>query len=144
MNKNFFLLLILILFAVNQGFSQEKSNEKVVDPKGLTQADMERIFGDIYRPGKVFKTQGDQKAIKEVIMSGNKITVELFNYGSICYPNNLSNVADLVWQGLGYGYEFGPLAVSKVLTHSANGTPDSVKIEDDSFVLTCTRSIFSR
>ena len=43
---------------------------------------------------------------QKAILNGNKITTEIWNYGSISSPGN--RVTDIVWEGLGYGYEFGP------------------------------------
>ena len=43
---------------------------------------------------------------QKAILNGNKITSEIWNYGSISSPGN--RVTDIVWEGLGYGYEFGP------------------------------------
>jgi hypothetical protein len=134
MTKKYFYTLALILFVSTFVFSQKKTD--TLNVKGLSQADMERIFGDLYKPGKVFKTAGDSRSIKQVIISGNKITTVVFNYGSICKPNYLSQTADLVWNGLGYGFEFGPLAAGEVLNANAKGGYDTLHIVDDSFVLT--------
>lgn len=136
--KNKFALLSIIfslIFTLNL-FSQEKDKLENINIKGLSQADMERLFGDLYKPGKVFKTAGDPREIGEVIISGNKITTVVFNYGSICKPNYLANVADLVWNGLGYGFEFGPLATAQIIQPNNNGGFDTTIIVDDSFVLT--------
>ncbi len=46
------------------------------------------------------------------IMNGNKITTEIWNFGSISSPGN--HITDIVWEGLGYGYEFGPFVGSEV------------------------------
>lgn len=131
--KKIFLLLIILTFSVSEGFSQNLEN---VNVKELSYEDMVRIFGDIYKPGKVYKVAGDKRAIKEVIVKGNKITTAIFNYGSICKPGYLPNVADLVWQGLGYGYEFGPLAAARVNVTGPQGQQDTAIIVDDSFILT--------
>ncbi|MEO8399025.1 MAG: hypothetical protein ABI550_04320, partial [Ignavibacteriaceae bacterium] len=129
MKKIFLLFFILILFSINISFGQYNKKD-TINTKGLSHEDMVRIFGDVFEPGKVFtKANGDKAAIKEVIISGNKITTIIYNYGSITKPNTLPNVADLVWQGLGYGYEFGPLAASQIVTST-----DTIIIVDDSFV----------
>jgi len=39
----------------------------------------------------------------------------VYNYGTITRPNTLSNVADLVWNRLGYGFEFTPLLAGRVI-----------------------------
>ncbi len=135
MNKKFSLILIVLLFSAHNIFSQSNWRD-TINIKGLSQEDMARIFGDIYLPGKIFKTQGDKRAIKEVILHGNAITTVIFNYGSICKPNYLGNIADLVWKGLGYGFEFGPLALGEVTVQNANGTIDTFHVDDNSHILT--------
>lgn len=77
------------------------------------------------------KVSGDQTEIKESIMSSNEITTILYNYGSICKPNTLSYIADMVWNELGYMFEFGPLVAAEVV--GENG--DTLHITSDSFVL---------
>ena len=42
---------------------------------------------------------------KNAIANGNKITIEIWNYGAFSSPGN--TITDFVWKGLGYGYEFG-------------------------------------
>jgi len=101
-----------------------------IDLKRLSEEDAKRIYGDSYAP-KIFKTLlGDSKLIKESIIGGNKVTSIVFNYGSICAPSRLGGIADLVWNGLGYGFEFGPLAAGEVIDD--NG--DIQRIVSDSFV----------
>ncbi len=46
------------------------------------------------------------------IINGNKITAEIWNYASISSPGN--RITDIVWEGLGYGYEFGPMVCAEV------------------------------
>ncbi|MBU0561541.1 MAG: hypothetical protein KKD86_09715 [Bacteroidetes bacterium] len=60
------------------------------------------------------RVSGDPNEIKELIMSSNEITTIVFNYGSVCAPNRLGNVADLYWSGLGYMFEFGPIIAAEV------------------------------
>ncbi len=127
----FLLSLILIpLFLVNIS-AQEYDEYGNINIKGLSQQDMERLFGDQYSR-KFFKVNGETRQIKESIINGNSITTILYNYGSICKPNTLGNIADLVWQGLGYGFEFGPLAAAEVVGDSNQ----VLQITSDSFVLT--------
>jgi len=49
---------------------------------------------------------------QKAILNGNKITTEIWNYGSISSPGN--RVTDIVWEGLGYGYEFGPFIGAEI------------------------------
>jgi len=133
MKKIFLIILIIFLGGAYLKGTRAQETDKYGNPllKKLTDADAQRIFGDMYAP-KYFKTTGDPRQIKESIISGNKITTILFNYGSICAPNRLSNIADLVWQGLGYGFEFGPLAAAEVVGDSGQ----TLHIVDDSFIRT--------
>ena len=54
------------------------------------------------------RAQADDQILRrqKAILNGNKITTEIWNFGSISSPGN--RVTDIVWEGLGYGYEFGP------------------------------------
>ncbi len=56
----------------------------------------------------------DDQVLKRqwAIINGNKITSEIWNYGSISSPGN--RITDIVWEGLGYGYEFGPIVCAEV------------------------------
>ncbi len=136
MKQKYIYLFLTVLFLSITAFSQQRDSDGNINIKGLSQEDMIRIFGDIYKPGKVFKTDGDPREIRETIVSGNKITTVLFNYGSICKPNYLGNIADLVWNGLGYGFEFGPLAAAEVVNVKTDGSTDTLRVVSDSFVLT--------
>jgi len=126
------LIIVLLLIFSMKGMYAQVTYDKNGNPnlKGLSEEDTKRILGDIYAP-KFFKTLGETRQIKESIINGNKITSIIFNYGSICAPNRLSQIADLVWNGLGYGFEFGPLAAAEVL--GKNG--EQLQICDDSFIL---------
>ncbi len=71
-----------------------------------------------------------QENIKEAILDYNNISSLIFNYGSIGAPNRLSNIADFAWHGLGYMFEFGPLAAAKVVDENE----ERVKLVSDSFI----------
>src|SRR5262245_23012997 len=49
---------------------------------------------------------------QRAIINGNKITTEIWNYGSISSPGN--RTTDIVWENLGYGYEFGPFICAEI------------------------------
>ncbi len=49
---------------------------------------------------------------RDVIMNGNRITSQILNFGSISSPGN--TITDIVWNGLGYGYEFGPFVAAEI------------------------------
>ena len=70
---------------------------------------------------------GSPGEIKSLIINGNKITTIVYNYGSITRPGAGPHVYDLVWNRLGYGYEFGPLVAAEV----QNDQGDTLRIVDD-------------
>ena len=58
-------------------------------------------------------TESDQVLRRQkAILTGNKISTEIWNFGSISSPGNITS--DIVWEGLGYGYEFGPFICAEV------------------------------
>lgn len=122
----FFLSFIFFLSTMVAQEKDEYGNWKI---KEMSEQDMIRIFGEF---PTFFKTNGDPRLIKQSIISGNNITTVVYNYGSITRPNTLGNIADLVWNGLGYGFEFGPLAAAEVIGDSG----EVEQIVDDSHVLT--------
>lgn len=126
-----FLLFAFALFISAESFAQKLDENGFPIYKEMSEADAQRILGDMYSP-KFFKVNGETRYIKESIINGNKITTILYNYASICKPNTLGNIADLVWNGLGYGFEFGPLAAAPVVGNSGA----TLNIVSDSFVLT--------
>lgn len=130
MKKKIFTITSLILVLVLNIYAQKKDQYGNYILKELTEKQALELFG---KPGeRLAKSLGNPKLIKESIIQGNKVKTVLFNYGSICAPNYLGNIADLVWNGLGYGFEFGPLAAAEVV----NGRGDTLHIVDDSFIRT--------
>ncbi|RJP69413.1 MAG: hypothetical protein C4539_07835 [Ignavibacteriales bacterium] len=129
--KRIFTLVLLLVIIAGSALPQEVDKYGYPIYKKLSEADLTRLLGDQFNP-QLRKTNGDYNLIKQIIVSGNKITTVIYNYGSICKPNTLGNIADLVWQNLGYGFEFGPLVAAEVVDDSGN----TVNIVDDSFILT--------
>ena len=66
--------------------------------------------------------------IQKAVINGNKITTEIWNYGSISSAGN--RVTDIVWEGLGYGYEFGPFIAAEIPV-PAGSHPDAFPAVDD-------------
>ncbi|MBN1638192.1 MAG: hypothetical protein JW866_04445 [Ignavibacteriales bacterium] len=130
LTKNLIILFLISLLISTLSYSQERLPNGEYKWKGMSQEDAVRILGPEVFYRRVFKGQGDMRWIKESIINGNKITTVVFNYGSICAPNYLGNVGDLVWQGLGYGFEFGPLAAAEVIGNNGQ----KLQIVEDSFV----------
>jgi hypothetical protein len=98
-------------------------------PKRATQEEWQRVldFMDRTQRRRLGKTTGDPGEIRSLIIRGNKITTVVYNYGNITRPNTLGNVADLVWNRLGYGFEFTPLVAGEVLDVAG----DTVRILND-------------
>jgi len=131
MRKKNLLILPLLIFLTGFAVAQVPDS---VDPyfyKNLTPEQSEALFGPITGV-KLNKVTGEKREIKDITIKGNKITTILYNYGSVCAPSVLSNVLDLVWNGLGYGFEFGLLAGAEVI--DVNG--DTLHIVSDSHVRT--------
>jgi hypothetical protein len=73
------------------------------------------------------RLSGTKSEIRNVIMKSNNVTFIMYNYGQFARPNTLAGVADFVWKGLGYMYEFGPLLSAEVTDTSSQ----TVHILDD-------------
>ena len=59
---------------------------------------------------------------RDAILNGNRITSQVFNFGSISAPGN--TITDIVWNGLGYGFEFGPFVGAEIVdTYREDGRP---------------------
>ncbi|MBI9070742.1 MAG: hypothetical protein JEY94_04050 [Melioribacteraceae bacterium] len=116
--KLFMLALVLSIYC-GTTFAQQES-EEFINYKELSYQDALRIFGPL--SGKKFqKPNGLESELKDIRIKGNKIATILYNHGSVCAPSVLNDVDDLVWEGLGYGYEFGTLAGAEVI--DADGNP---------------------
>ena len=63
---------------------------------------------------RLYEKNSDDQILRrqKAILNGNKITTEIWNYGSISSPGN--RVTDIIWEGLGYGYEFGPMICAEI------------------------------
>ncbi len=94
------------------------------------------LVGYLFITSFVFgqRVAGERNAVKELILDSNSVSTIVYNYGSICKPNTLSNIADFVWKdySLGNMFEFGPLISAEVI--GENGKV--LHITSDSFVLT--------
>lgn len=99
-----------------------------LDPKKATPEEWQKLvdFLDHQSKNALGKTTGES-TIRSLIIRGNKITTVVYNNGSITRPNTLGNTADLVWNRLGYGFEFVPLVAARV--KSIQG--DSIWMLDD-------------
>lgn len=126
-------LLILTVTVSMSLWAQEKVIDfSRTDAKGLTPSQLQQYNQSRERfLNRMQKTAGLRSEIKSLVIQGNKIKTIIYNTSSISRPGITANVLDLVWNGLGYGYEFGPLVGSKV--PKAGSTTDSVKIVSEGF-----------
>jgi hypothetical protein len=69
---------------------------------------------------------------RDAVLNGNRITTQILNFGSISSPGN--TITDIVWNGLGYGYEFGPFVAAEVVDEG-HQDPKSVQLRDENGVL---------
>ena len=69
----------------------------------------------------------DFTARRDAILNGNRITTQITNFGSISAPGN--RITDIVWNGLGYGYEFGPFVAAEIVDEGRRD-PQSVPKRD--------------
>ncbi|MBI1931496.1 MAG: hypothetical protein HYS24_03070 [Ignavibacteriales bacterium] len=123
------LVFILTLFLCAQLFAQSNDSVKAPRTKITSPEEFERLYGNLFGP-RLNKITGEVSEIKSIIIKGNKIQTQLFNYGSVCRPGGVADIEDLVWNGLGYGYEFGLISGARVPTLQG----DSVSIISDSHV----------
>jgi hypothetical protein len=70
----------------------------------------------------------DRTSRRDAVLNGNRITTQILNFGSISSPGN--TITDIVWNGLGYGYEFGPFVAAEVVDEG-HRDPKSVMKRDE-------------
>src|SRR5512141_111254 len=117
------LSLILVLGAFAMMASAQELDWRHFDPKKASPSEwrqmmefMEQQAEKYNREHPLLKTTGSPAEVRSRIMRGNKITTIVYNYGNITRPNlTPSNTIDLVWNRLGYGFEFTPLVAGGVI-----------------------------
>ena len=124
------LLHGLILSGIIAGPLSKKKDKYPNGPqKDWNQRQFAKYYKSIERYSNKTADSDDQILRRQdAIISGNKITTQIWNYGSISEPGN--RVTDIIWEGLGYGYEFGPFICAEVPLLS-NSHPDAYpKVEN--------------
>ncbi len=131
--------LVLSLFLiVGQTYAQQNKAERL---RGWDQHEVNTWLTNL---GKIPLRKGANTDCEEgatnrrdAILNGNRITTQIFNFGSISAPGN--TITDIVWNGLGYGYEFGPFVAAEVVdTYLEDGRardPQSVPLQDENGAL---------
>ena len=64
-------------------------------------------------PSAFANCSADATSRRDAVLNGNRITSQILNFGSISSPGN--TITDIVWNGLGYGYEFGPFVAAEII-----------------------------
>ena len=127
-------MILGFLLAVGQVNAQQRGMERL---RGWDQHEVNAWLTNL---GKIPARKGANLDCEEgltnrrdAILNGNRITTQIFNFGSISAPGN--TITDIVWNGLGYGYEFGPFVAAEVVdTYREDGRtrdPQSVPLQDD-------------
>ncbi|CUT08364.1 hypothetical protein JGI9_01590 [Candidatus Kryptonium thompsonii] len=88
-------------------------SERYKKLKSLSESEVKEFYRRLDK--NLRKTAGEADR-KKLVMNGNKITVTIYNYGSLSAPGD--RITDVVWNGLGYAYEFGPLIGASVVDTS--------------------------
>ncbi|MCD6374532.1 MAG: hypothetical protein J7L94_03335 [Caldisericaceae bacterium] len=107
------LIIALMVLFLGQAvcFADQKDAEKFKDGPKKDWSEQEFNAYNQWINNILAKTMGGTKR-QTAIMNGNKITAQIYNYGSISNAGN--HITDIVWNGLGYAYEFGPLVGAEV------------------------------
>lgn len=116
--KRTLLILLITTFGSLPALSQQRVPQR---ERGWNERQTERWLDRIgarpiaqytYNLGDACLSYEEYTNRRDVIMNGNKITTQIQNFGSISSPGNV--ITDIVWNGLGYGYEFGPFVLAEV------------------------------
>lgn len=108
--KFFIIALSLCLFLQCLVVQAQERPTSAPDLKYMTAADAQAWWAKFQN--RLSKTAGIKKR-RNGVMAGNKISTIIYDYGSISAPAAPIGL-DLVWNGLGYAYEFGPLVAASV------------------------------
>ncbi len=112
-DNQFFRCLYFLIFISTFALAQDaKIDFRSVDIKYLNESQFKEYIRWRDEQFRMLKAAGYQSEIKSLIIQGNKIRTLIYNSGAISQPGERIN--NLVWNGLGYGYEFGPLVGSRV------------------------------
>ena len=123
MFKRIIIATIFIITSLSAQWPFGKDVEWYIEgpKKSWTKRDHDRYYRWRDRLSASRKAEAADEQIlprQKAILNGNKITTEIWNYGSISSPGN--RVTDIVWETLGYGYEFGPFICAKVPLESGH------------------------
>ena len=133
--KRTLLILLITTFGSLPALSQQRVPQR---ERGWNERQTERWLDRIgarpiaqytYNLGDACLSYEEYTNRRDVIMNGNKITTQIQNFGSISSPGNV--ITDIVWNGLGYGYEFGPFVLAEVEVDGPGAHPDEFIKRDE-------------
>jgi hypothetical protein len=124
LTRTFFIIFISTLLLSTAGAQQNLDSLFMLGH----QKNWSQAMTDQYRQWaeRHFLKPGAGSVRQDAIMNGNKITSLIWNYGSISQPGE--RIVDIVWEGLGYGYEFGPFVGAEVEVLPGDPHPDVIRI----------------
>lgn len=125
------LLIALVMLAALATAQDAKIDFRTADIKYMNRQQLQEFVRWRAEQFRMMKSSGLQSEVKSLVIQGNKIRSIIYNTGAISNPGVQGNVLDLVWNGLGYGYEFGPLVAARV--PKAASPNDSVNFVIDGF-----------
>ncbi len=121
----FLLFLGLLLAAPSSLLAQDR--ERGQDYRDLRQwINRQSAKGGPAAISDCFEDNTDRR---DVILNGNRITTQILNFGSISAPGN--TITDIVWNGLGYGYEFGPFVAAEIVDEGRRDPKSVVQVDEE-------------
>ena len=126
------LIVALLLISALPSFAQSKKQMRDGRERGWTPRQVANWleYNAARKAGTPYQLDcPDFTNRRDAILNGNKITTQITNFGSISSPGN--TITDIVWNGLGYGYEFGPFVAAEI-TDEGHKDPQSVPKRDES------------
>jgi len=129
MYKLIFAIWLTVVF-VQPVFSQSTEELQAGRQRGWSYAQVRQWIN--FQSAKRLKTGASADCVdvtnrRDAIMNGNRITTQILNFGSISSPGN--TIMDIVWNGLGYGFEFGPFVGAEIVDEG-HKEPKSVQKRD--------------
>ena len=116
-HMNRFVLVLLVVCLAGPAAAQSRKALREGPQRGWTAQQMQRWLdyhaGQRFAPARSLDCADDFTNRRDAILNGNKITSQIFNFGSISAPGN--RITDIVWNGLGYGFEFGPFVAAEIV-----------------------------
>ena len=132
MYKFVFLFICIFCIASLESFAQKKSELEKGRQRGWDAQQVQNwiryVENSPYEAAASIQCGEDFTTRRDAIMNGNRITTQILNFGSISSPGN--TITDIIWNGLGYGFEFGPFVAAEIIDENRED-PQSVPLVDE-------------